>query len=92
MKHIYFTKRQQDILKALYEGHTTRKRLAAKLGVTPATIRTHLSLMFEATGIHSTAGLLAAAIRNGWIETERSVTANENSYSRDLSDSMNCRS
>jgi two-component system NarL family response regulator len=46
------TRREQDILRGLAEGLTS-KRLAEKLGLSPHTVRSHIKRIYEKLHVHS---------------------------------------
>jgi len=60
------TARQQEILKAIASGRTT-KQIAYDLGLSIKTIETHRAQIMERLGIHDVAGLVRFSIRIGLI-------------------------
>jgi len=53
------TRRQEDILTLVACGYSD-KQVAARLGVSRHTVRTHLDRLFAVSGIHNRTGLVAA--------------------------------
>ena len=73
-KLISFTKRQQEILWILYENpDLTDKELATRLGITRATLATHLYMIRDRLHVRSTMGLLVTLIKDGWFEPDRTT-------------------
>jgi DNA-binding NarL/FixJ family response regulator len=64
------TQRQREILTYLVAG-LTRTEIAAQLGVSPHTVRTHVRDMFRVVGVHSTPHLVAQARSAGVQGTPR---------------------
>lgn len=61
------TPRERDVLRLVAEGHTVNA-MASALGLTRATIKTHLSHLYEKLGVSSQAAAVAEAMRRGLIE------------------------
>jgi DNA-binding NarL/FixJ family response regulator len=61
------TKRETEVLKCIAEGHNT-KQVAEILGITHNTVVCHRCRLMEKLGIHSVAGLVRYAIRNGLVQ------------------------
>lgn len=60
------TPREREVLLAVADGRTTNE-IAEALGLSPATIRTHLDHIFTKTGTEHRAAAVARALRRGWI-------------------------
>ncbi len=60
------TPRELEVLQAIAEGQET-PAIARALGVSPATIRTHVQHMRQKLGVATRAGLVARAFRLGWL-------------------------
>jgi DNA-binding NarL/FixJ family response regulator len=60
------TTREMDILKGLVKGLDYRK-LADELFISPHTVRTHISNIYEKLHINSKAQAVSLAIKNKWI-------------------------
>jgi DNA-binding NarL/FixJ family response regulator len=58
--------REREVLQLMAEGHST-KSIAAVLGISPATVETHRSHVFEKLGLHSVAEAVLYAVRRGLI-------------------------
>jgi DNA-binding NarL/FixJ family response regulator len=58
LRNVYFTKRQRDVLQAIVDGYTTRQQIADHLGVEPATVRNHLSTIYDKAGVRRIPALL----------------------------------
>jgi DNA-binding NarL/FixJ family response regulator len=61
------TPRETEVLKLIASGDTD-KRIAARLGITFRTARTHRSNLMGKLDAHETASLVRHAIRTGLIE------------------------
>jgi DNA-binding NarL/FixJ family response regulator len=66
-----FTKRQRAILQAIVDGYTTRQEIAQHLGVAPATVRNHLTTIYDKAGVRRLPELQRELQRMGWKETRR---------------------
>ena len=44
--------------------------MAKAMGITPATVRTHIQNLFEQMGVHSRGELIAAAVRQGLVDPQ----------------------
>lgn len=71
--------RQAEILKRLSEGQSD-KQVAATLGISVATVRSHLQDLYRAHGFHGRCEAVAAFVRMG-----RSVDGNANPVGIDVS-------
>ncbi len=58
------SKREREILQRVADGATT-KQVAADLGISPHTVKTHLERIFEKLGANDRAQAVAIAIRTG---------------------------
>ena len=59
--------REREILGLLADG-LGNKQIAARLGISTNTVKTHLELLFEKLGVSSRAELAARAVREGWLD------------------------
>lgn len=64
------TDREAEIIALIAEGHTGRQ-IAERLGLRPKTVDNHRSRIMEKLNIHSTAGLVRYALREGLVPSER---------------------
>jgi DNA-binding NarL/FixJ family response regulator len=60
------SKREREILQKIANGATT-KEVAAELGISPHTVKTHLERIFEKLGANDRAQAVAIAIRTGLV-------------------------
>jgi DNA-binding CsgD family transcriptional regulator len=60
------TNREREILALLADG-LGNKQIAARLGISTSTVKTHLEVSFEKLGVTSRAEAVAAAVRDGWL-------------------------
>jgi two-component system nitrate/nitrite response regulator NarL len=58
----YLTARERECLRLLVEGLDTA-RMATRLGVSPATVRTHVQLLLTKLGVHSRLEAASLAVR-----------------------------
>lgn len=58
------TNREREILALLADG-LGNKQIAARLGISTNTVKTHLELLFEKIGVSSRAEAVAAGVRRG---------------------------
>ena len=58
------TNRESEILALLAEG-LGNKQIAARLGISTNTVKTHLELLFERLGVSSRAEAVAAGVKRG---------------------------
>ena len=58
------TSRERDVLALLADG-LGNKQIAARLGISPNTVKTHLELLFERLGVSSRAEAVAVGVRRG---------------------------
>ena len=64
------TPRETEILQLMAEGRSS-ERIAATLGMSPHTLRTHVQNILTKLGVHSKLEALFAAIRHGRVAPER---------------------
>ncbi len=69
---VSLTSREREILAALAEGATTTE-LADELGISPATVQTHVKNVLAKLGVHSKVEAVGAAWRTGLTLTSRSA-------------------
>jgi len=67
----FLTHREREVLEALANGESTAD-LARRLGVGPATVRTHVQNVLAKLGVHSRLEAVAFAIRHGLVELDES--------------------
>ena len=58
------TQRERQILSLLADG-LGNKQIAAQLGISPSTVKTHLELLFEKLDVTSRAEAVAVSVRRG---------------------------
>ena len=58
--------REEEVLRWIARGFTNRE-IAAQLDVSVKTVETHKARAMEKLGVHSRAGIVAYAIRSGWM-------------------------
>src|SRR4051812_45058313 len=58
------TNREREILALLADG-LGNKQIAARLGISPNTVKTHVELLFERLGVSSRAEAVAVGVRRG---------------------------
>jgi DNA-binding NarL/FixJ family response regulator len=58
------TRREQEVLALLADG-LVNKQIAARLGISTNTVKTHLELLFEKIGVSSRAEAVATGVRRG---------------------------
>jgi two-component system, NarL family, nitrate/nitrite response regulator NarL len=63
----YLTTRERQCLELLVEGHDTAD-MVAKLGVSAATVRTHVQAMLNKLGVHSRLEAAAFAVQHGLLD------------------------
>lgn len=63
------TSRQRQVLQLIAEGNNT-KAIAAKMGISPKTVKTYRAQLMQQLGIHEIAGLVRYAFRVGIVKTE----------------------
>lgn len=63
------TKREKEILQLLCIGLSS-KEIAAKLYLSIKTVENHRNHLLEKISVHNTAGLIAYAMRRGWVDFE----------------------
>lgn len=64
--HYFLTHRELQVLESLADGDST-ERMAARLGLSQATVRSHVQTLLAKLGVHSRSGAVAAAVRAGLI-------------------------
>ncbi len=62
--HVLLTSREREILGLLADG-MVNKQIAARLGISPNTVKTHLELLFDKLDVSSRAEAVATAVRRG---------------------------
>lgn len=68
LENVYFTKRQRAILQAIVDGYTTRKKIATHLGMEPATVRNHLTTIYDKAGVRRIPALMVILMDQGWFD------------------------
>jgi DNA-binding NarL/FixJ family response regulator len=63
------TPRGLAVMELLMLGEDTTA-MARAMGITPATVRTHIQNLFEQMGVHSRGELIAAAVRQGLLDPQ----------------------
>jgi DNA-binding NarL/FixJ family response regulator len=63
------TPRGLAVMELLMSGEDTMS-MARAMGITPATVRTHIQNLFEQMGVHSRGELIAAAVRQGLLDPQ----------------------
>lgn len=58
------TQREREILSLLADG-LGNKQIAARLGISPSTVKTHVEVLFEKLAVTSRAEAVAVAVRKG---------------------------
>jgi DNA-binding NarL/FixJ family response regulator len=58
--------REEEVLRLIAKGFTNRE-IAAQLDVSVKTVETHKARAMEKLGVDSRAGIVAYAIRSGWM-------------------------
>lgn len=58
------TQREREILSLLADG-LGNKQIAARLGISPSTVKTHLEVVFDKLAVTSRAEAVAVAVRRG---------------------------
>ena len=58
------SRREQEILELLADG-LVNKQIAARLGISTNTVKTHLELLFEKLGVATRAEAVASGVKNG---------------------------
>ena len=61
---ISLTQREREILSLLADG-LGNKQIAAQLGISPSTVKTHLEVLFDKLDVASRAEAVAVAVRRG---------------------------
>ncbi len=61
------TPRQKEIILHLSNGHTV-EQIGERLAISHWTVRTHITDAFERCGANNSPGLIAMALRKGWIQ------------------------
>jgi DNA-binding NarL/FixJ family response regulator len=63
------TPRECDVLGCLFDGLSNRQ-IAARLGMSPMTVKTHMQVIYEVFGLENHAGfrgLTAGLLKRGWL-------------------------
>lgn len=63
---VSLTNREREILALLADG-LGNKQIAARLGISTNTVKTHLELLFEKIGVSSRAEAVAAGVKRGML-------------------------
>ena len=63
-REVSLTNREREILALLADG-LGNKQIAARLGISTNTVKTHLELLFEKIGVSSRAEAVATGVRRG---------------------------
>ncbi|HMH26042.1 MAG TPA: helix-turn-helix transcriptional regulator, partial [Gemmatimonadaceae bacterium] len=58
--------REREILALLADG-LVNKQIAARLGISPNTVKTHLELLFEKLGVTTRAEAVATGVKKGFL-------------------------
>ncbi len=66
----HLSPREREVLAAVVEG-LSNDEIAARLGISPRTVESHLRRLFERHGIASRTELATRALRDGWLELPR---------------------
>jgi DNA-binding NarL/FixJ family response regulator len=66
---VSITPRGLAVMELLTLGEDT-VAMARAMGITPATVRTHIQNLFEQMGVHSRGELIAAAVRRGLVDPQ----------------------
>ena len=64
VEHVLLTSREREILGLLADG-MVNKQIAARLGISTNTVKTHLELLFDKLDVSSRAEAVATAVRRG---------------------------
>jgi DNA-binding NarL/FixJ family response regulator len=62
--------REREVVAAVVEG-LSNDEVAARLGISPKTVESHLRRLFERLGVASRTELATRALRDGWLELPR---------------------
>ncbi len=62
-----FTERQRQVVQLIAEG-CSNDEIAARLGIGPKTVESHLRRLFERFDLASRTELATRALREGWLE------------------------
>lgn len=65
----HLTRRQEQVLRLIAEGKTTRQ-IAATLGLSVKTVESHRVLLMSRLGIHHVPGLVKYALKHGYVSYE----------------------
>lgn len=68
---IGLTRREQEVLQAICEG-MNNKDIAEQFGISPFTVKHHVTHIFDKAGVYSRLELGVFALHHGWVETPRS--------------------
>jgi DNA-binding NarL/FixJ family response regulator len=68
---IGLTRREQEVLQAICEG-MNNKDIAQQFGISPFTVKHHVTHIFDKAGVYSRLELGIFALHHGWVESPRS--------------------
>jgi DNA-binding NarL/FixJ family response regulator len=66
----HFSPREREVIAAVVEGRSNDE-IAARLGISPRTVESHLRRLFERLNLASRTELATRALRDGWLELPR---------------------
>jgi DNA-binding NarL/FixJ family response regulator len=66
----HFSPREREVIAAVVEGRSNDE-IAARLGISPRTVESHLRRIFERLNLASRTELATRALRDGWLELPR---------------------
>jgi DNA-binding NarL/FixJ family response regulator len=66
----HLSPREREVIAAVAEG-LSNDEIAARLGISPRTVESHLRRLFERHGVASRTELATRALRDGWLELPR---------------------
>lgn len=70
-KQIQLTAREHAVLKLVAEKSLANKLIASELGISEATVKTHLSNLFEKLGVASRTEAINVAVRRGLVRIDK---------------------
>jgi DNA-binding CsgD family transcriptional regulator len=70
------TPRERDVVAAILDGCTTDKELAERLGISLATVQTHLVNIYRKIGVHSRTEMVIQEMRLQWQREESGGESN----------------
>ena len=74
---VRFTKREQEVLRLLTQGHANRE-IAAALGVDEGTVKAHMGRLMRKTGVGNRTALSMRTLERRWIVSDQAIP--EGSY------------